>query len=50
MVGVANYVVDRDVVGPETAEAWTEDLRALEATGGTFFSLTQYGSLARKPE
>ncbi|MEY7847836.1 methyltransferase domain-containing protein [Natrarchaeobius sp. A-rgal3] len=49
MEGVAKYVVDRDAVDPDMAEAWIEDLRALEATGGTFFSLTQYGYLVRSP-
>lgn len=46
----AKYVVDRNELSPAEARAWVDDLRDLEAAGGTFFSLTQYHYLVRRPE
>ena len=45
-----DYLVDRGKVAPEEAQAWVDDLRALDAAGGTFFSLTQYLYFVRKGE
>ena len=43
-------MVERGRMEPREARAWMRDLRELEADGGTFFSLTQYCYLVRKPE
>lgn len=43
------YVVDRGIVDESVADAWVEDLVELDENGGSFFNLTQYLYLVRKP-
>ena len=43
-------MVDSDAMTPTAAKGWVDDLRDLEADGGTFFGLTQYLYRIRKPE
>lgn len=49
MQGIRDYVVDRDEMEPEVVEAWVDDLCELDDAGETFFNLTQYLYLVRKP-
>ncbi len=39
---VESFVADHEAIGPDEAAAWTEDLRAADRRGETFFSYTQY--------
>lgn len=43
------YAAEYDEIEPGEADAWMADLREAERRGGTFFSLTQYLYLVRKP-
>ena len=45
----AKSVVDEGEMDSAEARAWVDDLRELETEGGTFFNLTQYCYLVRKP-
>lgn len=43
------YVSNRGIVDESEADAWVDDLIELEEEGGSFFNLTQYLHLVRKP-
>lgn len=45
-----DYVTDHDAISSEESRAWAEDLYDLDESGETFFNLTQYLYVARKPE
>lgn len=45
----AAYLVDREKLPPEDVDAWLADLQELDDDGKTFFSLTQYLYVVRKP-
>lgn len=47
---VEEYAAAHEAIGPAEAAAWAEDLRDPDAAGGSFFSLTQYCYLVRKPD
>jgi SAM-dependent methyltransferase len=46
----AAFVVGRQGITQESADAWIEDLRRLDETGGYFFSLDQFLFVAEKRE
>ncbi|QLD86946.1 methyltransferase domain-containing protein [Natronomonas halophila] len=50
MAAIRDYVVDRDLIAVDEADAWVEDLRRIEERGETFFSLTQYLYVVRKAD
>lgn len=50
MEAIRDYVVDRDLLTPDEADAWVDDLRHVEKRGETFFNLTQYLYVVRKVE
>jgi len=45
----AAYLVDREKFPPEKVDAWLADLKELDDDGKTFFSLTQYLYVVRRP-
>lgn len=50
MQAIEDYVVDRDLIEPEVASKWVDELGEIDDAGETFFDLTQYLYVVRKPE
>lgn len=44
-----SYIEDHDDISPDEAKEWVEDIYALDEAGETFFSLTQYLYVVRRP-